>query len=263
MLVPGLLAVARKLSAASVVTDVFTSGPQLDWSASQELADTFAGIHISIDGALAETHDRIRVRSGAFERAMAALEAFLSVQPRVAKVGIEYTVLRSNLAEISQLCELVTRRLPTLDFVKIGAAVPSGLATRPSFAATELLSDEELQTLRNPDLRHRLAGILPRSTALHVMDNWHLLPRPGRLIPIQIEPDGRIRAFPIYEGTVGNILHEPLEQIWKRAKVRHCDPAIIGLHDGVTSMAAWAEVARQMDQRFGRPDDLLRIQKRT
>ena len=79
---------------------------------------------------------------------------------------------------------------------------------------------------------------------------------------LQIEPDGALRAFPIYEAKVGNVLHEPLDLLWSRAQAWRSDPFVAEQMEGVRSMADWASTTRTLDRRYGSADDQERIGRR-
>jgi len=154
---------------------------------------------------------------------------------------------------------LLSSRFPFVRHLNVGLVVPSGLATREHFAETELVSPEQLARFRSPEYARQLQS---ETLVVKLSDNWGLLPADFDNVPLQIEPDGCVRAFPLYEGIVGSLAHESLETVWKRAETRHRDPWVVDLFSGVTNLQDWAAAARAMDLRYGAPDDLIRIAKR-
>ena len=115
-----------------------------------ELARIFAHIHVSLDGATAEVHDRIRGRAGAFEGALAALAALdrVAAARRAAgeerpRFGLDTVVVRSNFPQLPAICAEIAPRFPELSFLRMGAAVPSGPANAERYAEEELLSAQE------------------------------------------------------------------------------------------------------------------------
>ncbi len=81
----------------------------------------------------------------------------------------------------------------------------------------------------------------------------------GEVPAMQVEPDGRVRAMPVYEGTVGSLLEESPLVLWERAVARWGDPLVASLLREATTMAGWASATREIDLRFGSPADRARI----
>ena len=77
-----------------------------------------------------------------------------------------------------------------------------------------------------------------------------------------IEPDGALRAFPIYEAKVGNVLEEPLEVLWTRAMDWRSDQFVSAQMGSIRTMADWARVTRTLDRRYGSVEDRERIARR-
>lgn len=237
------------------------------------LADAVASVAVSIDGADASIHDMIRARSGAFDRGMKALDALHRVKTeRLAAgqscftLGIDYTLTRSNAkeADLERFVEAASKRFPKLDFIRFGAVIPSGLAAEPGYEASELLSIEELVDLIA--VGQRLNARAGNALDISVTDVRYFLPQPGvsavDLDIAHIEPDGALRAFPIYEAKVGNVLEESLEVLWPKVRAWRSDPFVAGLMESVKTMADWANTARTLDRRYGSPDDRERIARR-
>lgn len=260
---PALLPAARRLRDAGIKANIFTSGFGINRVLADELVGALRRIHVSIDGATPATHDQIRGRDGSFAQAFEALALLVNAaRNKRTRIGVDISVVRSNLHEVGTLCRLLAEQFPSLNFINIGAAIPSGVATTRSVVQREILDDAAFDTLRSAAFREDVSRGLSPKTAVEIADNWHLLPVDLSRIPIQVEPDGRVRAFPIYEGTIGNILEEPLARIWERARERHADAAVVALLTGVRTVDDWGVAARSMDQRFGSGSDLARIRRR-
>ena len=217
----------KRLHDAGVAVTVFTSGWTMQERTATALADAVSSVAVSIDGADAALHDAIRGRAGAFERGMKALDVLHRVkdgrratEQTCFTLGIDYTLTRSGAkeADLERFVEAAIKRFPRLDFIRFGAVIPSGLAAEREFEASELLSIEELIDLI--DVGRRLAARKGSAVDISVTDVRYFLPQPGvsavDLDILQIEPDGGLRAFPIYEAKVGNVLHESLDVLWPR-----------------------------------------------
>jgi MoaA/NifB/PqqE/SkfB family radical SAM enzyme len=257
-LAPFLKDSAEQLQRAGVSTILYTNGVKMSSSSLSSLMDNFRRIHLSLDSGSRHTHDRLRGRAGSFNEVMATLESLQALRLR-SLVVIEMSVVRSNFNDIEEMCALLRSRFPFVRHLNVGLVVPSGLATREHFAETELVSPEQLARFRSPEYARQLQS---ETLVVELNDNWGLMPTDFDNVPLQVEPDGSVRAFPLYEGVVGNLAHESLEAVWRRARTRHRDPWVVNLFSGVTNLQDWATAARAMDLRYGAPDDLARIAKR-
>lgn len=267
--------VARHFDEAGVRVFLYTSGWALPADAIDALSDVVAKIVVSLDGATAATHDRIRGRAGSFERATGALARIdaevgrrLAQSRRAPRFGIDYVVIRSNFAELDAMCVQVAPRFPHLETLYFGAVVPTGLASRRSFVEHELLHDEQVAELIAPRTLERLRAAAPASVTVETTENFEVQMNPGFLArtpsfrPMEIEPDGEVRAMPIYEGTVGSLLTEDPLVLWRRSYERWADPFVVEQLDAVRTRADWAEAVRRIDARFASPEDRARIDRR-
>ncbi|WP_406345774.1 radical SAM protein [Streptomyces sp. NBC_00648] len=267
--------VARYFSDAGLVVFVYTSGWAVPVATVEALAEVVSKIVVSLDGATAATHDRIRGRAGSFSRATGALARIdAEVGRRIAaglvapRFGIDYVVIRSNFDELDRMCAEVAPRFPHLETLYFGAVVPTGLASRPSFVEHELLRDEQVAELIAPETRRRLQAAAPASVAVETTENFEVQMNPDFLArtpgfrPMEIEPDGEVRGMPIYEGTVGSLLTEDPLVVWRRSRARWDDPFVVDCLNAVRTRADWAEAVRRIDLRFGSPEVRERIEAR-
>jgi MoaA/NifB/PqqE/SkfB family radical SAM enzyme len=273
--VPDVVQVAERITRAGIAVTLYTGGWPLKAAQVDDLLRVFAQINVSVDGATAAVHDRIRGRAGSFDRAMEALTLLDHAAARrhergqpAPKFGIDYVVVRGNVDQIDDMCSAVAPRFPNLGFLWFGAAVPSGLASRIGFAEHELLTDAQHGRLGSRAQLAHVRSLAPRSVAVATNDNLILQMHPdlvarGAYMPaIQVEPDGAVRAMPIYEGTVGNVLTDPPDVLWKRAVERWSDPFVVDALRPVKTMAQWAEAARRIDYHFGSDEVRARIDRR-
>ncbi|WP_424889234.1 radical SAM protein [Streptomyces sp. XH2] len=276
LVVRGLFEVAARLRAAGVRTSVNTSGWVMNRRLAERLADHFDEVIVSLDGATPEVHDRIRGRAGSFRRVLAALALLDEVAgERPAdgrgrlRFGIDCVVIRSNFGQLEDFAAGIAHRFPRLNTLVFNSAVPEGLASRPEFCRRELLDDAQVEHLTSDGLLARLRELAPPSVSVFTTDNFNLVMAPERVASgvdtpvMQVEPDGRVRAIPVYEGTVGSLLEEPAALLWARTLERLRDPFVVETLSSVRSMQTWAEAVRRMDLRFASPEDLLRIGRRS
>ncbi|QDQ09495.1 radical SAM protein [Streptomyces spectabilis] len=275
LVVRGVFEVAQRLRAGGVKLSINTSGWVMNRALAERLADHFDEVIVSLDGATPEVHDRIRGRAGSFERVLAALTLLDEVagERRAADrgrlcFGIDCVVIRSNFGQLEDMAGDIAHRFPRLTTLGFNAAVPEGLASRPEFEEHELLDDERVAHLTSQAFRARLRELAPSSVAVCTTDNFNLAMTPKRVAlgidtqVMQVEPDGRVRGIPVYEGTVGSLLEEPAAVLWERALARLRDPFVVETLSTVDSMRTWAEAVRRMDRRFGSADDIARFDRR-
>jgi len=265
LLVPGIVDVGRRLARAGIRTAVYTGGWSIRPELAEQLASTFTMVAVSVDGATAEVHDKVRGRQGSFDRAMRSLAVLDEVAERTPfTFGIDCSFMRGNFHELDDICRTVVPRFPRLGFAYFGPAVPCGVASRPAFAA-ELLTDAQVRELSGEDRLARLRSLAGAGIDVQTSDNRHLLMHPSQATDwsthntAQIEPDGNVRAMCIYEGTIGNILTDPPSVLWERSLARWHDPFVVETLGAVRTMADWSVATRRMDQRFGTPEDHRRI----
>ncbi|OKJ49560.1 hypothetical protein AMK27_36570 [Streptomyces sp. CB02009] len=273
LLMEDLPVLAGMFRDAGIEVGLFTSGWLLDRARLDGLLGVFSSVHVSVDGATAAVHDRIRGRAGSFDRAMRALELLdeatgSGTRPPVA-FGIDCTLVRSNFDDMEAMCRDVAGRFAHLGYLSFGAAVPGGLANREGYARHELLTDAQLDALAHPELGARLRELVPPSLSVQTFDGRALQMHPELVARgyaltnlMQVEPDGRVRGMAMYEGTVGSLLDEPADVLWSRTRDRVTSDFVVRTLAPVRTMAEWAEAARRIDLHFGSAADRARIAAR-
>lgn len=269
LLVPWCMEAANRFTASGALVSLFTSGWVFTNDIAEQLSSAVATVAISIDGTKADIQDAIRGRSGAFTKALAAIEMALAVKRAHEQedrpcfsLGIDYTVTRAgfSLVDMEHFVDEMTLRFTGLDFIRFGAVIPGGLASEELFEP-QLLTMEELQAL--VDAAPRLSALAKNGTCVTITDvRTFLAPEPQTVDVAQIEPDGYVRAFPVYEAKVGNVLKEPLDVLWPRALAWRADPFVAHQIASIKSMVDWARVARTLDRRYGSTDDQDRLSRR-
>jgi MoaA/NifB/PqqE/SkfB family radical SAM enzyme len=278
LLVHGLPEIVEHLRAHGTKVVLYTNGLLVNDDNAAELGKLCARIRVGLDGATPAVHDKVRGREGAFQGAIAGLAALdrAAAARRAAGgkrlwFGVETVVVRSNFSEIELICREIVPRFPELSLLRFGVAVPSGPANAEPYAASELLSDEQLGALRDPAFVARLRALLPPSVAeLGVQDNFGLAMDVERTARgeasdtlMHIEADGGVRSMAIYEGTVGNLLREPPDVLWQRVVERRSHPVALEALSSIHSLRDWAAAARRVDWHFASDQSRARIQLRT
>jgi len=274
LIVRDLGEVITRITGAGVQVHLYTSGWAVTPRIVEDVLRLCTSVSVSVDGATAEVHDRIRGRAGSFDRAMKAL-AVLDEASRAARsrgeaplsFGLDATIVRSSFDQLEDFCATVAPRFPDLGFLSFGAAMPIGLASRAGFVEHELLDDAQADRLASAETIRRLQSLVPSGVSVSATDNRLLQYHPdrvaaGKLPAMQVEPDGRVRAMAIYEGTVGSLLSEPPLTLWERSMVRLTDPFVVQTLSSVGTMRQWAEATRRLDRHFGTDADRDRIDRR-
>jgi Radical SAM superfamily len=131
LLVPWWSETARRLEAAGIPLTLHTSGWLMDDEVANELASCVRTVVVSVDGGTEQTHDTVRGRQGSFRKAMGALEHLAHVKSdrkargeRCYELGIDFTVTGRARGETGIFVEGMTSSFDSLDYVRLGGAVP-------------------------------------------------------------------------------------------------------------------------------------------
>ncbi|OLF14748.1 radical SAM protein [Actinophytocola xanthii] len=275
LVVRGVFDIIERIMDAGIEVLLYTGGWPLRPHMMADLLRLRPRVHVSVDGATAAVHDRIRGRAGSFDRAMAALrlldeasEAARRDGGEPLEFGLDATIVRSSYDQLDLFCTDIAPRFPELGFLALSAVVPSGLANRAGFVEHEVLSDEQTASFTTAALRDRLRALTPADVELSTSDNKAMMMHPDQVANgsafrgIAVEPDGAVRAMCIYEGVVGNLLADEPAELWQRARARWSDPFVADTLRPVRSMRQWAEAVRRIDYHFGTDSDRARIDRR-
>lgn len=262
---------AVALGDAGVPVYMYSSGWIMDRARAECIADTITGLVISIDGADPSVNDVVRGRSGAFARAQRTLGILTETKARRQRMaapcfslGVDYTVTRRGFDGIERFVRDTTLRFPDIDVLRFGAVVPAGVAEEEAFVASEVLTDDELETLGHSQAR--LAAQARNGVDVEVTDIRFLLvgnemSEEGESLA-HIEASGALRAFTTFEAKVGNVLDEPLDVLWQRALQWRADPYVTQQRQSIRSLEDWGRVTRTLDRRYGSAADQQRISRR-
>jgi MoaA/NifB/PqqE/SkfB family radical SAM enzyme len=267
LLAPWWSEAARRIRDAGIPVTLFTSGWGMDERTAQELARSVTSVCVRFDGGTVETHERIRQRPGSFNKALVALDLLEQVKrERVARgegcytFGIDYTVMRSNLGQTERFIEDITLCFPSLDFIRFGAVLPVGMAEEGGLAGREILTENEMLALVAAELR--LGALAKNGAKVSVTDVRCFRPcsplsSAGQTVA-HIEASGQLRAFSMYEPTVGSVLEEPFEVLWHRVLAWRNDPFVTEQLRSIRTLRDLTRVARALSHRFGSEADTAR-----
>lgn len=270
-LAPGWEEAVRCLRDAGIEVYLYTSGWLMDAALARRLGDLVTRVSVSVDGARAATHDALRGRVGSHARALAAL-ALLGEERRARTargapcytLGVDVTVMRSNLGELGALVSELPGRVPGLEYVQLAMVMPGGLAAEEDFVEREQPTDAEAQAL--VDASSHLASLAPPGVRVGVGDvrAFHAQRVPGapRIPMAHVEPDGQLRAFETCEAKVGSVLEEPFEVLWERALAWRGEAFVVEQFGAIRTLRDWARASRVLDEHYGSRADRERIARR-
>jgi molybdenum cofactor biosynthesis enzyme MoaA len=267
--------VAKRLRQAGIEVVLYTSAWSFrPWMVARA-RESFSRVAVSVDAATAGLHDRIRGRAGSYQRALGALSLLdAAAKDSLAQgrpplpFGIDSVVMRCNFDQMELLCTTMAARFPRINLISFNAAAPAGLASTTGFADHELVTEEQAAALGGRKLRKRLAALVPPSVRIQTTDNRALQMSPDLTAKgiltnaMQIEPDGEVRAMPMYEGSVGNLLTESAWTLWERSVQRWGDAFLVQTLSQVATMQDWAEACRKIDYHYGSDEVKARIDRR-
>lgn len=121
LLRPGVVDLLTYARQAGLRTVLSTNGCLIDEPLAARLAEAKIGyVGISLDGARPETNDRFRGRDGAFDAALAGIDACNAAG---LKVGLRFTIHRGNVGEIDAMFDLLeARAIPRICFYHLVSA---------------------------------------------------------------------------------------------------------------------------------------------
>ena len=105
-----------------LITALSTNGTLVTRSRAQRLVNSFRSISISLDG-LSDTHDSIRGKKGAYDKAIQGLK-HLTTNPRACAIGVNFVLNKFNFQEFRKVFDTV--RNIGVDFFFIQPVIGSG-----------------------------------------------------------------------------------------------------------------------------------------
>lgn len=221
-----LIAHARHLGFPSVIA---TNATLIDRSLATEMVSLgVAGVAVSLDAASAHIHDGIRGVDGAFDRAIAGIEA---ARAQGLSIQVNITAMKENMEHIPQALDMADEL--GADIVLLYQLVPVG---RGDDMRDSALSPDENRTLMETvrESQRRLRAVVEPVAAPQV---WPMLlghdaksaNGPGWLARtcfhgctagrglLYLKPDGEVWGCPFLPLSAGNVRHTPVEDIWNGA----------------------------------------------
>jgi radical SAM protein with 4Fe4S-binding SPASM domain len=148
---PRFLDIARYARGKGFDVGVVTNGSTLAGYDHNELAEILEGCSISVHG-FEDTHDSLTGTGGSFRSTLDSIEKLSSSKVRV---GVCYTYVKENMAELGRFCEFILNRFNISTF-SLGRFIPSSSATRNGLDIAPSVKDlnEGLRTLAAVASKH-------------------------------------------------------------------------------------------------------------
>jgi len=89
-----------------LVVTLSTNGTLMTKSRAQKLANLCQSISISLDG-LADTHDEVRGKKGAYDKAIQGLKHLAATTPRACAIGVNFVLNKLNFQELRKVFDTV------------------------------------------------------------------------------------------------------------------------------------------------------------
>lgn len=89
-----------------LIVTLSTNGTLVTRSRAQRLVNSFQSISISIDG-LSDTHDRVRGKKGAYDKAIQGLKHLTATNPRACAIGVNFVLNKLNFQELRKVFDTV------------------------------------------------------------------------------------------------------------------------------------------------------------
>lgn len=220
LIYPHLFEVTSRATELGLRVSMNTNGWLLTAEKAQLIKEAgFRSVGVSIDGATPEVHDNFRSKEGSFERALAALEHLTSA-------GVDSTVsaviFRDNLAQYREIVKLAAERGASTVYLHNFKCSGRGMENREELD----LSPEEWRDFYADALAWREeapAAIAFDDPIIALLgdkaEEGAVKGSTCGKLSLHIEPDGDATPCGFIPLSVGNILEEGLEKIWKDSHV--------------------------------------------
>lgn len=195
------------------------------WYVSTEVAERLAKfgvlqVRVSLDGATAETHDKIRCVPGSHARAVNAIKNLKAAGVR--KVGVGPTIMDDNFHEAEDIIDLSyslgADQIEFTHLYQVGRGKEVGV-----LSPEKLLSLNELYQRKRKDAERKMPIASPENTwedkpFLNDVKSGHVVPDAmgcggGRSV-IAISATGKVRCCAFYEFPVGDLRQSAFSEIW-------------------------------------------------
>lgn len=224
MLREGIFDILEECKRLGLTVMFTTNGWYVDENVALRLKETGIGIaRVSIDGANAETHDRIRGRKGSFNRALEAVGHLK--RANIPQVGVSPTLMKDNWDQIEDLIDLVVEH--GADEVQVVQLCSTGRGAGVSAPELEQLyaaRDQVLRALKEHQkiLISATEGLLHKQCELCISTREaipSIVGCGGGRTCAAIDEVGNISPCILYRKHAGNLREQSFADIWKTSSL--------------------------------------------
>ncbi|RLC34575.1 MAG: hypothetical protein DRZ76_02445 [Candidatus Nealsonbacteria bacterium] len=223
---------AHKLRNAGIMIGMVTNGMLVEEKVGRKLGECFDRVQVSIDGACAETHDFIRGRSGAFKKALNALDVLAANN---IEVSVAFTVCDRNYAEVDHFIELMVER-KCVEIVRFQPMAAIGRGNKCLISPPDRKKWDELVEKINL-IRQELS----KKLMIQCLDpTLQIVTMRDEKVPnffVEIMSNGQVRGSPYIPLISGDLRINTLEEIWHDNKL--CDFWSLDCVQEMTKHISW------------------------
>ncbi|MFX1258056.1 MAG: PqqD family peptide modification chaperone [Promethearchaeota archaeon] len=194
----------------------------------KEIADFFKKEHIrsvriSLDGADAKTHDKIRGITGSFKKTIRGIKLLTDrdIRTEIQTIGCQYNI--DNFAEIVELCiNLGIYRIEIAPLEKIGRA--EGLSNELFLSAEQMQKLHEFMVEHQVKYKKQIKSLLEKNTRRFInQKTCFAYPRCGiGIFLIHFDPIGSIYPCSLLTSPqfyLGNVITNNIKNIWDKSEI--------------------------------------------
>lgn len=208
---PYYLDLLTLLTSYGMKVSTILSGANLNNKIISTVAKCVDTLQVSLDGSVAEIHDKVRGRKGSYDEVINAIKRFVAMGVEV-RVSFASTSLNiDDFENVYNLCkELGVTSLRTQRLARVGRAKQNG-------EFNYYPSDEQIKRLENfllANAKKRNPMVEYAEPYLHLTTGIDV----GMTTLARITSSGDVGLSPYLEAYFGNVNNEPLQDIWDRMK---------------------------------------------
>ena len=192
-----------------LVLTLNTNGTLLTKERAKKLSEYFESIAVSLDG-FEETHDQIRGVKGTYKKAMKAIH-LLKEHSAKAKIGINFTLCKTNSAEMIPLFTELHNIVDFASFVPVNPYPPSNDSMIPLHDIDDMITS--LLALK----KEKASNIILPEQYIRTLRQYYALELEKKCHACElyccIDWNGNLLLCPVYEHLVGSLYEASLEQI--------------------------------------------------
>jgi len=209
-----------------LIVTLSTNGTLVTRSRAQRLVNSFHSISISLDG-LSDTHDKVRGKEGAYDKAIQGLKHLSTTNPRVSAIGVNFVLNKLNFQELRKVFDTVKNI--GIDYFFIQPVIGSGSWVIPEDAINS--SIEQILEMKSNYRRHiSQSYYFINHISDYITGTVPKLCDAGRLY-LAVNNEGKLFLCPglprTKETYIGSLLQHSMVDLLKSKKLKRIKNAIV------------------------------------